>query len=176
VSDRKFPNVKADAPSVPADSFAAIDPTKVAIRTISSSEDRIIPWQVQCYHEWQPYWSNEQKAGLRKSLGYAFVYKENVVTHFNDLAPDEVRISTSGWVTDGAGRVKTPDGLYLMLIPRRLWDARQDAKGKRAKAELLEKTLGNPEVEQAHLAKKAPAALDEIRKGTFLSGDTPEVD
>jgi hypothetical protein len=169
------PGVPKADPVERTDSISGIDPTKVSVRTLYSEQDRIIPWQVTTHPDWQPYWSSEQLAGLRRSMGYYFVYKENVVEHFNELERDEVRLSTSGWVTDGAGRVMNPDRQLLMLCPKHLWDKRLAEKGERAKQELVQAVVGNPEGDQPHLLKNAPAALEEVRKGSYLTGDTDEV-
>jgi hypothetical protein len=156
------------------DSISGVDPTRVSVRTVSDPFDRVIPWQVETHKEWQPYWASPNNAGTYRSMGYFFVYKESVVDHYDELERDEVRISTSGWATDGAGRVINPDRQYLMLVPKHLWDKRLREKGERAKQELVTSVVGNPASDQPHLVD-VPGALANIQKGSYIQGDTDEV-
>lgn len=173
-ADKAVRPVPLDPPARREDGISGIDPTKITVRTITSDEDRIVPWKVETHHSWVPVWSAEQKAGLRRGLGYYFVYAENVVEHYNELKRDEVRISTKGWITDGAGRVMNPDRQLLMLCPKHIYEERRIAKGERARRELVEKIAGHPAEEQPHLAT-VKGALERVEKGTYLTGDTDEV-
>jgi hypothetical protein len=114
------------------------------IKTIRDETDKAyIPWNVEHHPNYIAFWGSEISISKLKSVGYGFVYEENLVTHFDDLAEDEVRILYGDIKPDGTGRIRRKvlqdePYQYLMLSSKVAWENNQREKARRRSAKIAE--------------------------------------
>jgi hypothetical protein len=112
------------------------------IKTIRDETDVArIPWNVEKHPNYVAFWASEISIHRLKHVGYGFVYLDNIVTHFDELAEDEVRILYGDIQPDATGRIRrkvlqNEPYQYLMLSSKIAWENNQKEKARRRAADI----------------------------------------